>query len=165
MDSNLDNNPYAAPQAELETHAASPASLERAKASRGQRFGGAFLDGIFNGIAIAPWTYAMKTGGMTPTAALLGFILAGALSIINLVLLNKNGQTLGKKIVGTKVVMADGSPAPLWRIVLLRWLPLAAVSAIPLVGGIVAIIDACVIFASDRRCGHDHIAGTIVVDA
>src|ERR1700754_3890456 len=161
----MDSNPYAAPQEDLECRAPPPASLERAKASRGQRFGGAFLDGLFNGISIAPWTYAMKTGGMTPTAALLGFVLAGGLAVINLVLLSKNGQTLGKKIVGTKVVMADGSPAPLWRIVLLRWLPLTAVTAIPMVGAIVALIDACIIFASERRCGHDYIAGTIVVDA
>jgi uncharacterized RDD family membrane protein YckC len=161
----MDSNPYAAPQAELETRAASPASLERAKATRGQRFGAAFLDGIFSTICIAPWTYSVKSGGMTPTAALLGFILVGALAAINLVLLNKNGQTLGKKMVGTKVVMADGEPAPLWRIVLLRWLPLTAVTAIPKLGAVVALVDACIIFASERRCGHDYIAGTIVVDA
>jgi uncharacterized RDD family membrane protein YckC len=161
----MDSNPYAAPQADLEPRVVTPDSLERAKATRGQRFGGAFLDGLFNGICIAPWTYAMKTGGMTPTAALLGFIMAGILAVANLVLLSKNGQTVGKKIVGTKVVMADGSEAPLWRIVVLRWLPLTAVTAIPMVGGLVAIVDACIIFASERRCGHDYIAGTIVVDA
>jgi uncharacterized RDD family membrane protein YckC len=161
----MDSNPYAAPQAELETRAVTPASLERAKASRGQRFGAAFLDGIFSSICLAPWTYSMKSGGMTPTAAVLGFGLIGALAIINLVLLSKNGQTLGKKIVGTKVIMADGSPAPLWRIVLLRWLPLTAVTVIPKVGAVVALVDACVIFASERRCGHDYVAGTIVVDA
>jgi uncharacterized RDD family membrane protein YckC len=161
----MDSNPYAAPQAELETRAVTPASLERAKASRGQRFGASFLDGIFSTICLAPWTYSMKSGGMTPSAALLGFALIGALSVINLVLLNKNGQTLGKKIVGTKVVMVDGSPAPLWRIVFLRWLPLTAVTVIPKVGAVVALVDACVIFASERRCGHDYVAGTIVVDA
>ncbi|WP_213948048.1 RDD family protein [Luteibacter sp. dw_328] len=161
----MDSNPYAAPQSELETHAATPASLERAKASRGQRFGAAFLDGIFSTICLAPWTYSMKSGGMTRSAALLGFGLLVVLCIINLVLLSKNGQTLGKKIVGTKVVMADGSPAPLWRIVVLRWLPLTAVSMIPKVGIAVALVDACVIFASERRCGHDYVAGTIVVDA
>lgn len=161
----MDSNPYAAPQADLEPRVVTSASLERAKATRGQRFGGAFLDGVFNAICIAPWTYAVKTGGMTPTAAILGFVLAGGLAVANLVLLSKNGQTVGKKMVGTKVVMADGSEAPLWRIIVLRWLPLTAVSAIPIAGGILVIIDACVIFASERRCGHDYIAGTIVVDA
>jgi len=161
----MDSNPYAAPQAELETFVITPAGLERAKATRGQRFGGAFLDGIFSSICLAPWTYSMKSGGMTPIAAVLGFGFLLVLCIINLVLLSKNGQTLGKKIVGTKVVMADGSPAPLWRIVLLRWLPLTAVTVIPKVGAVVALVDACVIFASERRCGHDYVAGTIVVDA
>jgi uncharacterized RDD family membrane protein YckC len=161
----MDSNPYAAPQAELDNFVVSPASLERAKATRGQRFGAAVLDGIFTTICIAPWTYSMGAGGMTPTSALLGFVFIGALCIINLVLLARKGQTLGKKIVGTKVVMTDGSPAPLWRIVLLRWLPLALVSAIPKVGAFIAIVDACIIFSSDRRCAHDHIAGTIVVDA
>ncbi|MET0934757.1 MAG: RDD family protein [Luteibacter sp.] len=161
----MDNNPYAAPQAELETFSFTPRSIERAKATRGQRFGGALLDGIFNVICLAPWTYSAGTGGMTSTAALLGFVMIGGLVVINLVLLAKNGQTLGKKIVGTKVVMADGSPAPLWRIVLLRWLPVALVSIIPKVGAFIAIVDAAIIFSNDRRCAHDHVAGTIVVDA
>nr|WP_063570822.1 RDD family protein [Luteibacter rhizovicinus] len=161
----MDSNPYAAPQSELETHAATPASLERAKASRGQRFGAAFLDGIFSTICLAPWTYSMKSGGMTRSAALLGFGLLVVLCIINLVLLSKNGQTLGKKIVGPKVVVSGRSPAPLWRIVVLRWLPLTAVSMIPKVGIVVALVDACAIFTSERRCGHDFVAGTIVVDA
>ncbi|MGA7436984.1 MAG: RDD family protein [Luteibacter sp.] len=161
----MDNNPYAAPTAELDTGTISPARLERAKASRGQRFGAAMLDGIFTVICIAPWTYStMGHQKMSPSAAILGFILLIALCAINITLLHKNGQTLGKKIVGTKVVMADGSPAPLWRILLLRWLPLAVISLIPVVK-FLSLLDAVVIFASDRRCIHDHIAGTIVVDA
>jgi uncharacterized RDD family membrane protein YckC len=162
----MDSNPYAAPVAELDDRFIDAKKLERSKATRGQRLGAAILDGIFGMMCYAPYTYSVQDGGtVTPIAMTMVGVLTLALGITNLVLLYSNGQSLGKKIVGTKVVMADGSRAPLWRILLLRWLPLAIVAVIPLVNLVLAIVDACFIFGAERRCLHDLIAGTIVVDA
>ena len=40
-----------------------------------------------------------------------------------------------------------------------------AITAIPVAGGIFALADLLFIFREDRRCLHDHIAGTRVVRA
>lgn len=159
----MDNNPYAAPEAELHVAPADVDSLEARKATRGERFGGAFIDGLLSGAASAPVTMAARSGGVTTTAAVMTLVLLAALAVINLYLLQRGGQTIGKKVVGTMVVRTDGSRIELSRIILLRWLPLALVSIIPAVGGILALIDACFIFRADRRCLHDQIADTIVV--
>ena len=75
-----------------------------------------------------------------------------------------DGQTLGKKAVGIRVLRSDTSHCELWRIVLLRFLPLALLGAIPKIGVGISLIDALMIFGSERRCLHDLIADTIVVE-
>ena len=92
-----------------------------------------------------------------------GSILLLVVIACNLMLLSKNGQTIGKRAVGTKLVRTDGSPVEVWRVVLLRWLPLFIVQMIPFVGSIGGLADALVIFGSDKRCIHDYIADTIVI--
>jgi uncharacterized RDD family membrane protein YckC len=71
-------------------------------------------------------------------------------------------QSLGKRLLGIKVVRTDGSPIELWRLVLLRNL---AIQALGQLGGFIGFIDALMIFRRDQRCLHDHFAGTIVVQA
>lgn len=159
----MDNNPYAAPEAELHVAPTDFDSLEARKATRGERFGGAFIDGLLSGAASYPVTMGARTGGVTVAGSVATLVLLAILVAINLYLLQRGGQTIGKKVVGTMVVRTDGSRIELSRIILLRWLPLALVSLIPFAGGILALIDACFIFRADRRCLHDQIADTIVV--
>jgi uncharacterized RDD family membrane protein YckC len=71
----------------------------------------------------------------------------------------RNGQSIGKKLVGIKVVRADGTPASLGRIFWLRNALNAAISIVPLYG----LIDILFIFGSSNQCLHDKIADTIVV--
>lgn len=47
----------------------------------------------------------------------------------------------------------------------LRYGVVGLVSLIPGVGGLFSIVDILLIFRADRRCAHDHIAGTKVVVA
>jgi uncharacterized RDD family membrane protein YckC len=49
--------------------------------------------------------------------------------------------------------------------VLLRAILGGIIGAIPYLGGIYGLVDALFIFRDDRRCVHDHIAGTRVVKA
>jgi uncharacterized RDD family membrane protein YckC len=81
-------------------------------------------------------------------------------------LLHTNGQTVGKRLLGTRIVSVDDNRIlPLWKVFVLRFLPVSVVSQIPGVGPIAGFIDPLFIFRGDKRCQHDVIAGTKVVQA
>ncbi|SKA95090.1 RDD family protein [Prosthecobacter debontii] len=83
------------------------------------------------------------------------------LMIYTIYLLSVKGQTLGKKMLGIRIVNnLDDSNAGFVRAFLLRGI----VNAIP--GAIIpfyGLIDVCFIFGAERRCIHDFIAGTRVI--
>jgi uncharacterized RDD family membrane protein YckC len=85
--------------------------------------------------------------------------------IITLRLVSRNGQTIAKKLLGIKVVRADGSPASLGRIFWLRNVVNGLISAVPILGYFYSIIEVLFIFGETRQCLHDRIADTIVVRA
>ena len=90
-------------------------------------------------------------------------------------LLATRGQTIGKWLVGTRIVRADNDEVPtLARTLGLRYGTLAvgpvATLAVLVLNGVipyvlivVGSIDIALIFRRDRRCLHDLIAGTKVV--
>jgi uncharacterized RDD family membrane protein YckC len=80
-------------------------------------------------------------------------------------LLTTHGQTLGKRWLRIRIVRTDGLPADFVQVFLLRSMVLQAVALIPVVGPLINIADPLLIFRADRRCLHDLIAGTTVVDA
>jgi len=109
--------------------------------------------------------YAIFGRGFTGAAgfvALIGLIVVAA---SNAYFVKKNGQSVGKKLFGIKVIRTDGSTASLSRIFWLRNVVNFVFGWIPVVGRLYGIIDALVIFSEPRRCIHDRIADTIVVKA
>ncbi len=84
--------------------------------------------------------------------------------LINGYFLAKDGQSIGKKVAGTRIVRSDGSKADFKRIIGLRLLPLYALSLIPFAGRLVGLVDSLLIFRQTRKCLHDNIADTIVVN-
>ena len=75
-----------------------------------------------------------------------------------------NGQTIGKRMVGIKVVRTDGSPASFARIFLLRNVVNFLPTFLPFIGLLYQlVIDPIFIFQDSRRCLHDLIADTTVV--
>jgi uncharacterized RDD family membrane protein YckC len=75
-----------------------------------------------------------------------------------------SGQTIGKRMVGIKVVRTDGSHASFGRIFLLRNLVSSLPALLPFVGLLYQlVIDPIFIFQDSRRCLHDLIADTTVV--
>jgi uncharacterized RDD family membrane protein YckC len=72
---------------------------------------------------------------------------------------------VGKKLAGIRIVRSDGSRAGLRRIFLLRSVVPGVFGAIPLIGPFFSLIDTLFIFGEERRCVHDLIADTIVVNA
>ena len=166
-------NPYAPPRAAVEDIVDPTAGI--LLADRGTRLGAAILDGLIFGV--------MVYMPMVATAVITGFKAGGAgeppqfdglgsalivASIafviwagINLKLMRDNGQSIGKKAVGIKVVRSDGSDASLARLVWLRNVVNAILGIIPLYG----IIDVLFIFNEQCQCLHDKIADTLVVEA
>jgi uncharacterized RDD family membrane protein YckC len=176
----METNPYAAPGAVVEdAPAAGAGALESRKASRWLRWWGAFIDSLIVGMCSWPlsawwavhygWNHAAMTHVFErfpftgPTAVGVSMVLTLVVIVINVSLLSRNGQTIGKRAVGTKIVRTDGSKVELSRLIALRWLPVFALRFIPFLGGLAGLADALVIFGSDRRCIHDYIADTIVI--
>mgnify|MGYP002788551501 FL=1 len=82
--------------------------------------------------------------------------------------LMRYGATIGKRIAGVRIVLQDGTPAGVWRIVFLRYLPVAVVmegaleSEIPLLPDTLLVLDVAFVLVPGRRCLHDRLAGTDV---
>jgi uncharacterized RDD family membrane protein YckC len=77
-------------------------------------------------------------------------------------LLKTRGQTVGKWLLGIRIVRTDSSPAGLARLLLLRWLPVCLAGLLPY-GAWVPLLDVLLIFRASRRCLHDQLAGTVVI--
>ncbi|HWA27739.1 MAG TPA: RDD family protein [Lacunisphaera sp.] len=87
------------------------------------------------------------------------------LLVIQVVLLSWRGQSVGKLLLGIRIVAANGAPAGFARAFVLRGLLPFIIEQIPLFGLLFLFVDSCFIFRDDRRCLHDLIAGTVVVKA
>jgi uncharacterized RDD family membrane protein YckC len=163
-------NPYSAPKTDLsEQRAPDEAEL----AGRGRRLGAAIIDTIIM-VIVAVGPIIMLSGGWTAYSlkaaeGSIGFILMNAIVglviylLINGYFLAKDGQSVGKKVLGIKIVRTDGSKADFARIVLRRLLPVQVVSNIPMIGPLLALVDVLLIFRASKKCVHDDIADTVVI--
>ncbi len=164
---NNNNNPYRAPTAEL---ADAPLDGELELAGRGHRFGAAMIDGAIESAIIFPIGFATGmidfTGsrdeplGTSIVIALLSFVL---FAFLHSYFLKKKGQTIGKKIVGIRIVTQDGNTPTLGRLLGARYGIVYLFNSLPVIGSVFALIDVLFIFRRDRRCIHDLVAGTRVV--
>lgn len=160
-------NPYAAPAARVTDEQ----TAELVKSSRLVRLGAVLLDTAVIAVpaillAIAIPGAGLEQPGSTGLNILLGAFGLGVIAFViyQFYLLYANGQTLGKKLLGIKIVRSDGSRAGFWRIVGLRYFLPGLIGAIPLVGYVFSLADPLFIFGEAKRCLHDMIADTIVVD-
>jgi uncharacterized RDD family membrane protein YckC len=171
----MENNPYAAPAAVVDDASAWDAyDLENRKAGRGKRLGAALLDGVVSLIWLAPVIWAgymaldvrkgIKPAGPMVALMLLGLALMITIIVVNCLMLHRSGQTIGKRALDIAVVRTDGSRISLLRYIFLRVAPFVLIGMIPIVGKLIGLIDPLLIFNRERRCLHDMIADTIVVD-
>jgi len=150
-------NPYAPPQAAVQDVADSDSQL----AGRGTRLLTMILDSI---ILVAMVYLPMMIGTAVSRAIPFDLlVVAGLVGWIWLTVMfvSRNGQSIGKKITGIKVVRSDGSRASLGRIIVLRNVLNSLLGIIPLYG----FVDALLIFGESHQCVHDKIADTIVIKA
>jgi len=93
----------------------------------------------------------------------IGFLGFLGIAIYQWVLISRTGQSLGKKWTGIRIERVDGARITFGSGVFLRnWLP-KLIGSVPYLGAIFHLVDSLYIFREDRRCVHDHIAGTRVV--
>ena len=165
------NNPYQTPESVVSQESDQDGILEAELASRWTRLFAAIIDSIIGfALAIPFW---MGTGlldmimsGKEPPyeytlmGATYGFVL---FFIAHGYFLAKNGQTIGKKLLGIKITDLDGRLLNLSPMMIKRYLPISVAGVIPLAGQFLVIIDVLFIFRKDKRCVHDLIAGTKVV--
>ncbi len=109
--------------------------------------------------------------GFPDALRLVGLLVGIGLFGANLYFLHKSGQTVGKRVVGIRIVRADtkengGFVVNVLKRSLLAGLPyLALIFISPILGALYIWADILFIFREDRRCLHDRIAGTMVIQA
>jgi uncharacterized RDD family membrane protein YckC len=140
---------------------------EMVLAERGTRLAAAIIDGLVPGVigivaAIAIPAAARSTAATYVMGGLI-VITAIALIALNCLWIHQRGQTVGKRVMSIKTVRKDGSRCGLGRVFLLRYLPTAILSAIPIIGFVIGITDCLLIFRDSRQCLHDNIADTLVI--
>ena len=94
-------------------------------------------------------------------AGLFGGLFGAAVpTVISWVLIAEEGQSLGKRWTGLRIVRTDGSLPGFWNGVVLRsWV----VAFLIRLCGVFYVVDALLVLRADRRAGHDWIAGTRVI--
>ena len=170
-----DYNPYA-PTNEVSDDPFTTAHLGQPPlATRGERFAGAFIDGILNLIAVFAVVAALAFIGIniesdeTLTGSVASAVIGGLVGFavflaLHGYLLATQGRTVGKLLVKTQIVDRDTNQIqPFGPLLLKRYAWLWLVASIPFFGGIVGLIDALLIFRENRACLHDDIAGTKVI--
>lgn len=167
-----EENPYTSPT--TDPTVVSPVSGQLQLATPSDRFLGAFIDGLVGfAISIPFWGVLFLTGvirdmddietiniGYTVLFTIFYFIVFIS---IQWKFLNATGQTIGKKVAKTRIVTMDGKKPPIGDLVGKRYAFVSVISIIPVVGGVLSLVDALMVFKSDRRCLHDLVAGTQVV--
>lgn len=85
--------------------------------------------------------------------------------VLHGLLLYRYGQTLGKRFMGLAIVTMDGRRPSFAHLILNRYLPQWVAGFMPGgLGALLGILDILFIFRDDKRCVHDLIAGTKVID-
>ena len=167
-------NIYSPPNSDLKSDAETLKSsdIDEDLASRWARLGAYIVDSI---ILILPYVAIYSLTDYWDEATIkdisiseqLLYVLMGLAQylIVNGYLLHGRGQTVGKWVLGIKIVSFETDKIlPLWKVFFVRYVPPATVAMLPFVGVILAIINDLFIFRKDKRCIHDHLAGTKVIN-
>ncbi len=176
----MSNNPYAPPVMVHMRESEAAISGGDVLAGRFTRLAAAMVDSVLMMAIILPIQYltgsfartmSQQTGWLEQVGmSLFGFLVMLALN--GYLLLNR-GQTIGKMLTGIQIVgVQSGALLPFLRVFVYRYMWLVPLTVIVIfipgayddqLVSLVALIDALLIFGSDRRCLHDYIAGSRVV--
>ncbi len=174
-------NPYAAPSRDDEQPPPASEGKGPTLASLMQRFAGALVDGgITVAVAISslvvwqatkdPNYFALiDTPGFDDLGSFIVFLLPWLLmAIAQWTLISFSGQSIGKRVVGIRIVRLRGSkPGFVYGVLLRAWVPAAfngfATFLLAPAGFVLPLIDALFVLRADRRSLRDHMAATKVI--
>ncbi len=163
-----EENIYAAPNTDPTLPVTSDTPLVLAEL--GDRFLGALIDGLIMVPVVIPIYFAAGlmsgvTSGAKPSylSTAIATILVAAIAIaIQYTFLKATGQTIGKKVMKTRMVTLEGNK-PEMPDLLKRYGFMYLLGIIPIGGVVISLIDTFMVFKADRRCLHDLIGNTKVV--
>jgi len=142
-------------------------------AGRGYRLLAFIIDALIGLVVAIPFIvytgmFDMYRTGQRPDMAMLAMLSACQLVwffIVNGYLLKTRGQTVGKLLMGIRVSDYESNAVPqFWKLIVRFALP-AIVGSVGLIGRLVWLVDVLFICGPERRCVHDLIVGTHVVEA
>ncbi|GGY72010.1 hypothetical protein GCM10011613_16170 [Cellvibrio zantedeschiae] len=144
-----------------------------ALASRWDRLGAAIIDAIIGMCVMLPLMYfsggleGISKGIEQPIEYKLIMNIVGIIVFVMLhgALLATKGQTIGKKIIGIKIVDLNGDLPKIQTHLLKRYAVYFILGLIPTVGAFLSFLNILFIFGKEKRCVHDYIAGTKVVNS
>jgi uncharacterized RDD family membrane protein YckC len=170
-----DLNPYSSPPALEPAQNRAIIFTQGQLATRWQRFLGALIDsliglplffiaGVAVGIVLVFAGFETDSDQFRLAAKVVGLAAgAGVFVALHGYLLATRGQTIGKYLLKTQIVSDSGDLVPLHWLIVKRYLPIWVVAQFPLVGPLFAIANYAAIFREERKCFHDQIAGTKVI--
>jgi len=141
-------------------------------ASRWDRLCASLIDSLIMMVIIMPVMYLTGgfdgvSKGVQPSLGytlLMGLFGIVVFIIINGKLLTTNGQTVGKRARGIKIVTLSGELPSIKKHLLKRYGVSFLIVYVPLIGQILSLANVLIIFGKQKRCGHDYLAGTLVVN-
>lgn len=142
-------------------------------ARRGARLGASILDFVILLIFMGPISYFLGIfdyvqNGQQPPLSLTLINVAISFTLyfaINWKHLNNNAQTFGKYVLNIRIANLDGSKPTIKELLLKRYLVFWGFPYVPFIGDVLNIINVLFIFRKDRRCIHDFVAGTKVINS
>lgn len=163
----MEDNNFKAPEAELVVET----NQEYRLASRWSRLVASIVDSIVMMIFIIPLMFF--TGAFDDIMAggepsLMYNLVVGIVGVIIFVAINghfliSSGQTVGKKLLNIRIVTDQGKHAD-FGVLVARYAFYLGVPLIPVIGGIINLVNILFIFNSTKQCLHDQVAGTYVID-
>jgi uncharacterized RDD family membrane protein YckC len=78
--------------------------------------------------------------------------------------LYQRGQTIGKRIMGIAIVTLDNQKPAFLPLIAQRYMSQWLLGMLPAIGPLLRLVDFLLVFRADKRCLHDHIAKTKVID-
>jgi len=137
------------------------------KATRSDRLLAAIVDGVLGVVCFIPVFILvgfdnLSQPTLTLSAGLLGYGILSTL-VLHSYLMYQRGQTIGKSLMSIRIENLDGTQASFTTIYFKRMLCMQLLSLVPSVGQFIAgFVNPLFIFGKDKRCLHDHLAGTKV---
>ena len=164
-----DQNPYTPPKSELADNQPAPPELELA--DRGIRLLAAIIDSLIVMIVFAPvlWFAGFFKSIMANEVDFMFSLKVTLAGFLVYVLVQGFplfywGQTWAKRLVDIRIVDMEGRQPEFWKLIVLRYGVIQAIGLIPVLGGLFGLANPLFIFGEERRCLHDRIAGTRVIN-